>query len=340
MSVKNESIVKKITKAYQTIGVMGIAKNTGKTTTLNAIIEDNLDQTIGLTSIGLDGESLDQVNFLPKPKIKVYPKMIVATAKTCLETTTASYEVLSQTGYFTSIGEIWIVRVIQEGYMIIAGSTTNHELSQIIKIMKQYASFILVDGAFNRMTFANIHHMDAVVLASGASFHPNMEETILQTRFITEVFGSKKTNTHFDMSYAITFETHQKVYTMQDKKSDTIHHWFNQHQETLKTIAIKGALTPKIMDLLISHQIENVTIVLEDPTKCLLKHTYRPYLINRKIVLEVLKPCKIIMVTINPWSPIGQHYDASLFHQRMKDALNVPVINVMQEEEKSCQNLT
>ncbi|MHA1509163.1 MAG: hypothetical protein ACTSO6_10720 [Promethearchaeota archaeon] len=56
-------------KKYKVISIIGLAKNVSKTTTLNHIINLLRDMlTIGITSIGRDGEPYDAITELPKPK--------------------------------------------------------------------------------------------------------------------------------------------------------------------------------------------------------------------------------------------------------------------------------
>jgi len=55
------------------VGIAGTAKNTGKTTTTSAILDElyNMEIPIGLTSIGYDGEEIDNITRLPKPRLFV-----------------------------------------------------------------------------------------------------------------------------------------------------------------------------------------------------------------------------------------------------------------------------
>jgi molybdopterin-guanine dinucleotide biosynthesis protein len=53
------------------LGVLGTAKNTGKTTTLNALLKCLSEKLLALTSIGFDGEDLDHITCLPKPNVFV-----------------------------------------------------------------------------------------------------------------------------------------------------------------------------------------------------------------------------------------------------------------------------
>ncbi|MDX9691489.1 MAG: hypothetical protein RBT45_03475, partial [Acholeplasmataceae bacterium] len=144
--------MRKIVDAFKTIGIIGLAKNTGKTTTLNYLINLYKDRVIGLTSIGLDGEELDQINFLPKPKIYVRKGMIVATAEACLEDANITYRLIRKVDLFTALGPIRLIEVTSDGHLVVAGPTTNNELHQLLELMKPYDDKLFIDGAFNRMT--------------------------------------------------------------------------------------------------------------------------------------------------------------------------------------------
>lgn len=104
--------------------------------------------------------------------------MVVATAANCLKATKATYKILEHTKMPSALGHILIVEIITDGYMVIAGPTTNKELNQVIKLMKKYVDKIFIDGAFNRRTFANIEVIDGIILAAGAAESTDMDQTI------------------------------------------------------------------------------------------------------------------------------------------------------------------
>lgn len=98
------------------IGVAGTAKNTGKTTALCSLIEAAYahGRLPGVTGIGYDGEERDNVTLLPKPRITVFPGMIVTTSEQCLDASTARLRILRRSGYHTALGEV-VVTVVEEG---------------------------------------------------------------------------------------------------------------------------------------------------------------------------------------------------------------------------------
>jgi len=327
--------VKKLIDAVNTLGIIGLSKNSGKTTTLNAIIHmyDNLK--LGITSIGLDGEALDQVNFLPKPKIYVKRGMVVATACGCLEASLVKYQVISKTKMMTPIGHIEVVEVLSDGHMVIAGPTTNSELNHVIQIMKKHVDKILIDGAFNRMTFANIESIDAIVLASGAAVSPIMSQTIEKTKMIVDSFNIKKSYRLEQIpEESMIIQTTFHRYEFYDKKIETFKHALSQINDKIDLIYIKGAITPRIIHYFIEKMMMRFTLICDDPTKLLLSEQDFSNLKKLNIDLSIIHPCPLLFVTINPFSPSGHHYDEELFRKQMQESIDIPVYNVLKLEEK------
>ena len=67
----------------KTIAIVGCSKNSGKTTTLNMVLRDDLpgEPHIGLFSIGIDGEETDFWLGVPKPRVTVRPGWLVASSR-------------------------------------------------------------------------------------------------------------------------------------------------------------------------------------------------------------------------------------------------------------------
>lgn len=68
---------------YNSIAIVGLAKNAGKTECLNYILRKvkNTGKRFALTSIGIDGENRDQVCQTPKPEIEIFEDMIFITSE-------------------------------------------------------------------------------------------------------------------------------------------------------------------------------------------------------------------------------------------------------------------
>ncbi|MFA6573745.1 MAG: hypothetical protein WCT13_06310, partial [Patescibacteria group bacterium] len=176
-------------RRYTIIGIAGTAKNTGKTTTLNCLLQEasRRNYSVAVTSIGFDGEEIDNVTSLPKPRITVYPNFIVTTSQKCLNHSTANVEILHRTGLYTSLGEIVIVRVIQEGLVVIAGPNKTNELRMIVETMKSYpCDYMFVDGSLNRIVPMTV--VDSIIFTTGGARSTDIPELCNEMLTIESLF--------------------------------------------------------------------------------------------------------------------------------------------------------
>lgn len=169
--------------------MVGTAKNTGKTTALVSLLQiaARKNAAVGLTSIGYDGEDLDNLTGLPKPRVFCPAGVLVATASRCLGAGEAVIDDLCPSGRATPLGEVFIGRVVRPGTVVLAGPNETGGLSQVLESFGAAGvDLALVDGAFGRMAPASA--ADAVVLATGAAKTSNLRALVEETRAIEEVF--------------------------------------------------------------------------------------------------------------------------------------------------------
>ena len=120
-------LLEELSQKYKTISIVGMAKNAGKTTALNYLIEEAMDEGIvlGITSTGRDGESTDLVTGTDKPRVFLDTDTIVSVPTQLYELADAGLEILKMTEYNSSIGQIMLCRVASSGYVQIAGPVIN-----------------------------------------------------------------------------------------------------------------------------------------------------------------------------------------------------------------------
>jgi hypothetical protein len=172
------------------LGIAGTAKNTGKTTTLSALLEEGRRRGIlpALTGIGYDGEERDTVTSLPKPRIQVYPGMIVTTSERCVHVSTARGGILTRTGFRTPLGEVLILRITHPGLLVVAGPNKTAELKDVCGLMwKAGAGAVFVDGSLNRI--APFAVAGAVIFATGAARSTDAEVVRKEVMAIETIFG-------------------------------------------------------------------------------------------------------------------------------------------------------
>ncbi len=304
--------LEKSLKEVKTMSIVGMCKNAGKTTVLNWLLHNSRrDRILGLTSIGRDGESTDVVTGTEKPSIFVPEGTMVATARDMLRLGDVTKEILMTTGIPTPLGEVVIMRARSDGYVQLAGPSITTQLRDVSKwFFELGAEQSIIDGALGRKSLGARTVAEGVILCTGASYHMNMEQVIEDTANIYRIMNLPK------------------AATLPPEPEEGLEACLKAHGEAL----IPGALTDSmVLPLLRSGVLRNGRLVVKDPSKVLLKADTLDKLATRQVKLEAAEAAKTLCVTINPVSAYGWKFDKDEFMEKMREAVDAPVINVKEE---------
>jgi len=131
----------------------GSGKNAGKTTFMNYAVRLMGDETVGVMSIGIDGERFDGLSGAPKPKVYIKEGDLFVCSEKALEESSLYACVLKVFPFSTALGKPMICRAIRPGNVEISGPENNSQLKEIIETLrKQGAGTVFIDGAADRFT--------------------------------------------------------------------------------------------------------------------------------------------------------------------------------------------
>ena len=321
---------------YRTLSVVGMAKNSGKTTTLNYLIEEAADEGIdlGITSTGRDGETQDLVTGTDKPKVYLYPETFVSVPSSLYESASAGLEILRMTKYHTSIGPVMICRVVDGGYVQVAGPVLTSEHRLMCDEMLSFgAKLILIDGAIDRRSIAAPETSDAIILATGAVLSRDIKRVAEETAHLAGLYGLPEiTDEHARSLFLgcdrLTIAGKSGAVGLDLKTGlDASSEIDDAIGEDTKYVFIPGALTGSVVRNINPKKFERVTFVLKDPTKIFLSLGEWQRLRKRGFSAEVLKSIKIAAISVNPVSPEGYSFE----HEKLIDIMEkaVPHIKII-----------
>lgn len=334
-----------IKNKHKIISVVGMAKNSGKTVTLNGLIEEAMDNNIklGITSIGRDGEKQDIVTFTEKPLIYVNQGTMIATAEEIFKVCEANLEILEITDYNTSLGRVVIARALSSGYVQIAGPCTNSDIKKVSNRMLAYgADVAIVDGALDRLSSASPSITEATVLATGAVLSRDMNKVIEKTAHQVKLFSLDTIDDEQIKTVALRAFEDKKIYIIDNGYGVEIldiktalgsgQKIASALNDNSRYVIISGSLVTKTLkDIITCNKLfRNVTFVIKDATKIFIDYKDWLYFQKVGVNLKVMEKINILAVTINPYSPLGYYFSPEEFLEKMRRVLSpLPVLDVM-----------
>jgi len=343
------------------IGVVGTAKNTGKTTTLVALvraIHERGDKTVAVTSIGYDGELVDSLTFLPKPRIELPVGALVATAERCLENARLKGDVLGRTGIETPLGEVLLLRVTTTGRIVVAGPNQRTGLETVRRALAEAgANWILVDGALGRM--APMSAVDGIVISTGAARTTDLNQLAEETKALHAVlslpqftdigpeFPSQPTNIMIcgrdnrwiDTGIATLLDPDQAIMVLEQMPAES------------RAIVFPGlVMTPALqfMQQQLQEHLSEMHFTATNPLVLLLGgepanvHSTLKAILEQDAGIGVLQPLPLLAVTINPFYPrrhragafASAYIDKDALREKISAAVPIPVVDVVTDGAK------
>ena len=319
-----------------------MAKNAGKTTALNFLIEEAMDEGIvlGITSTGRDGETQDLVTGTEKPRVYLDQGTIVSVPSQLYGLADAGLEILRRTPYSTAIGELLICRVQDAGYVQIAGPVINAETKKLCQDMFSLGcELIMIDGAIDRKSIASPETSDAIILATGAVLSRSMKKVVEETAHIVQLYSIPEFEGEPQVSEFIRNDNYEHIIAFNDKGEGKVldlitglgaaRYIDDAIEEDTKYIFIPGAFTNSVVADISNKHLKQVEFILKDPTKIFMNIMDWGQLRKRGFKVRVLKNIEIAAITVNPWAPQGYTFDSDALIDAMKALLpDMPIIDV------------
>jgi hypothetical protein len=184
-------LLSELTASVRRLALVGLAKNTGKTETLAALLREleAEGRLIGVTSVGRDGEERDVIDSrIEKPRVRLGPGSLVATTDGLLSQSGIAHTVLENTGVRTPLGRVLIARMRDRGTIEVAGPSAAEDVRAVSDAMLGHgAEQVLIDGAIDRRAASSPSITDGLLMSTGAVLGAELEEVVALTVDAVEV---------------------------------------------------------------------------------------------------------------------------------------------------------
>ena len=323
----------------QSVSIVGLAKNAGKTEALNYVLRRVGDRAarVAVTSIGLDGESVDQVRRTPKPEIEIPEGMVFTTSETHYRQKRLVAEVLDVGGRETALGRLVTARALTAGKVLLSGPSDTASVRTLIGGMDRFGvETTLVDGALSRLSHGSPAVTEAMVLVTGAAVSGNIQKLVHETKYVydrTQLPAvdeglATRLGTIEGGAWAVDAEggVHdlgvRSVLMLEKDAAGDIFRFGT-------TLYVPGVVSEKLLEQLrVQKNVGETRLIVRDFTRIFAaSETYYSYL-ARGGTIGVLQRSEVLAVCVNPVSPEGYRLDSEELIVRMREALGVQVYDV------------
>jgi hypothetical protein len=342
-----------LTTADRRVALVGLAKNTGKTVALAALLGELHEEgrRVGVTSVGRDGEEHDVIDArIDKPRVELQAGSLVATTDGLLRASGIPHDMLADTGVRTPMGKVLIAHVTRGGTIEVAGPSAAADVRAVSDAMLAHgAEQVLIDGAVDRRAASSPGVTDGLIVSTGAVLDGDIEEVVLQTLDAVEVV--RLANVEEDpvaggrlrelagespAESVLVSEDFERVVLpprfVLSAEGEQIAELLDANPEG-RWLVVAGALPDRFLRSLV-HAVHRrrreLVLVVADPTRVFLWKRGPDWYRRQGVHLQTLNSIRLQAITVNPVAPRSHSFDSAELRGLLEEAIpDVPIFDVM-----------
>ena len=304
---------------HRSVSIVGLSKNAGKTECLNYIIRRLPTDyfNVAVTSIGIDGETTDQVTGTAKPEITVREGMFFATSEKHFRQKRPLSELYDVSEENTALGRVVTAKALQEGKVLLSGPSSASAMKRWMDSVQGFGiDLILVDGALSRLSTASPAVSEAMVLSTGAALSANVRDLVSKTAFLVELIR---------LPLYAGPEPELRISSFSAPEASVLRKY--------RIAEVEGALTDRMLQ--IARQAlddDEFTLVVGDFTKIFCSQELYRAFVRRGGRLFVRMKSQLLAVCVNPVAPNGIVLDSDTLCRSLSEKIGLPVYDIVKND--------
>jgi hypothetical protein len=339
-----------LTASVSRLAVVGLAKNTGKTEALAALLRElEADgRRVGVTSVGRDGEERDVIDVrIEKPRVRLAADSLVATTGELLRSSGLPHDLLEQTDMRTPLGRVAIARLTRGGAIEVAGPSAAADVRAVSDAMLGHgAEQVLIDGAIDRRAASSPDVADALLMSTGAVLSDDIDEVVSRTRDAVELvrlptvdderlrrLAAKAADDGASLLLAddgasATLPTRFVLTADPDRIAGVL-----DANPSAQWLLVEGAL-PDAFLAGVAHALRRrsrtLGVLVADPTRVFLADRGAEWYGRSGVQLRALRAIDLKALTVNPLAPRSHTFDSARLRSLLADAIpGLPIFDVL-----------
>jgi hypothetical protein len=339
-----------LTASASRLALVGLAKNTGKTVALAALLREleAEGRRLGVTSVGRDGEERDVIDVrIEKPRVLLPSGSLVATTGELLRASDLPHDVLEQTDMRTPLGRVSIAQLKGAGAIELAGPSSAADVRAVSDAMLGHgAEQVLIDGAIDRRAASSPDVADALVMSTGAVLSEDIDELVARTADAVALVRLPRIEPGpVATAAAAAVRAGDSVLLADEGSPVTLAPRFVLTADALQVarllkenpaarwLVVEGALPEGFLrDLAAAARPprRELVVVVSDSTRVFLAERGPEWFARQGIHIRTLNTIDLRALTVNPIAPRSHRFDSAELRSRLRSAVpDVPVFDVL-----------
>jgi len=327
-----------LTASARRLALVGLAKNTGKTVALAALLREleAEGRRVGVTSVGRDGEERDVIDMrIEKPRVRLPGGSLVATTDALLRASALPHDLLEETGIRTPLGRVLIARLRGAGAIEVAGPSAAADVRAVSDAMLSHgAERVLIDGAVDRRAASSPEVSDGLVMSTGAVLSEDVEEVVARTSDAVELarlpavgdtspIGEDGESLRLPPRFALTSDVPRVARLLDENPA-------------ARRLIASGAL-PEAFLADLAHAAHRrrreLVVVVADSTRVFVWKRGPEWYRRQGVRLQVARPIELRALTVNPVAPQSHSFDSARLRELLAERIaDVPIFDVLHRD--------
>jgi hypothetical protein len=339
-------LLSQLTSSAPRVALVGLAKNTGKTVALAALLRElrSAGRMVGVTSVGRDGEEHDVIDSrIEKPAVRLWSGCLIATTDGLLRGSGIPHELLEQTDVRTPLGRVLIARLRGHGAIEVAGPSIAAEVRAVSDAMLAHgAEQILIDGAIDRRAASSPAVADALIISTGAILSQDIDQVVERTaeavrlvrlpRMSAEAGTAAKIRAlaqRRDLGSGLLIAENPDQFSQLPARfvltaePDVIDGLLREGAAP-RWLLVGGALPETFLNGLVPfvrRSGEPLTVLVSDPTHVFISRRGVDFYARAGISIQTLTPIDLRAMTVNPVAPQSHSFDSAQLRALLAQAI-------------------
>ena len=325
---------------YNSLSIIGLEKNTGKTETLKYVL-DRLPvdkKRIVVTSIGIDGETIDQVTLTQKPEIVLREGMFFGTSEMHYRQRRLVSELIDVSDVTTSLGRVVTAKAITGGKILLSGPASTVGLRRWMAEMRRFdIDLVVIDGALSRMSSASPAVSQSMILATGAAYSASLSTLVQKTAYVVELIklplaSSEAIRRLMPIEKGVWWTDEEgQLHELNGATSLSQEIRFDG-MEQCRQLFVAGALVDGFLEKVRKNKnLRQTEIVVRDFTKIFVTPLQYKAFLKSGGSIRVLQKSQLLALTVNPTSPSGYVLDSDLLCGKLTEVTGLPAYDLLKE---------